>query len=87
MREVGEGQPPTPRQGLQATMVDNIVFVTGGLEWPGMDDDTALTSILSWDPSTESWQTVGDLAVGRHLHAAVSIPSLLIMISECSAMP
>ena len=35
-------------------MVDNIVFVTGGLEWPGMDDHTALTSILSWDPSTES---------------------------------
>ena len=83
-----DGQLPTPRQGLQAAMVDNIVFVTGGLEWPGMDDHTALTSILSWDPSTEStWESVGNLAVGRHLHAAVSIPSLLIMISECSAMP
>ena len=80
-REVAGGQLPEPRVGLQASMVDNIIFVTGGQD----QDYNYLTSILSWDPSTESWRPVGDLKVGRTAHAAVALPSSIIE-SECSAM-
>ena len=43
----------------------------------------SLTSILSWDPLTESWQAAGDLKVARNDHAVVTIPSSIIE-SECS---
>ena len=82
-REVESGQLPSPRVWLQAAMDDNIIYVTGGLE-PD-NDYNRLTSILSWDPSTESWQLVGDLVNGRADHAAVVVPSSIIE-SGCSAM-
>ena len=66
------GELPNPRFGLRATLVGDILFVTGGL------DDDYLTSILSWDPVAESWQAAGDLAVGRDDHAALAIPESLI---------
>ena len=77
-REVG--QLPSGRYGLRATIVDNVIFVTGGLGDGGND----LTSILSWDRSTESWHAAGDLAVERSSHAVVAVSSSII---ECSAMP
>jgi len=78
-RETGE--LPRPREGLRATVVDNVIYVTGGrTRYPNY-----FTTILSWDPSTESWQQVGNLNVARNLHAAVAIPSSIIE-SECSAM-
>ena len=58
-------------------MVDNILYVTGG------DDFNHSTSILSWNPSTETWQTAGELAKARYGHAAVAVPSS-ILSSECS---
>ena len=58
-------------------MVDNILYVTGGF------DPTILTSILSWNPSTETWQTAGELAKDRYGHAAVAVPSV-ILSTECS---
>ena len=76
------GELPQPRVGLQASMVDNMIFVSGGsIEF----HPHYLTSISSWDPSTESWRPVGDLKVGRTAHAAVAVPSSIIE-SECSAM-
>ena len=60
-REVEGGQLPEPRSGLRASLVGEILFVTGGYGVDGND----LTSILSWDPVAESWQQAGDLAVGR----------------------
>ena len=72
-REVEGGELPSPRYGLRATLVGDILFVTGG--WDGNNE---LTSILSWDPVTESWESVGDLAVARCFHAAVALPDLLI---------
>ena len=69
------------RIGLRTAVVDNIIYALGGSDSLGI-----LTSILSWDPLTESWQAAGDLKVGRHHHAAVAIPSSIIE-SECSAMP
>ena len=79
-REVETGKLPSPREGLKATLVDNTIFVTGGREGNG----NFLTSILSWDPVTESWQHAGDLKVGRAYHAAVAIPSSIVE-SECTS--
>ena len=71
-REVEGGELPSPRTGLRATSVGDILFVTGGY------GNGYLTSILSWDPVTESWQLAGDLAVAKHSHAAVAVPSSII---------
>merc|ERR1712037_854030 len=73
-REVEGGQLPEPRWGLRATLVGEILFVSGG------SNVNYLTSILSWDPVAESWQQAGDLAVGRGDHAAVVVPTSLV---EC----
>ena len=68
------GKLPQPRYGLRATLVGDILFVTGGKDGNG----NYLTSILSWDPVTESWQSAGDLVVAREYHAAVAVPEWLI---------
>ena len=71
-REVAGGELPSPRYGLRAAMVGDVLHVTGGA------DANALTSILAWDPDTESWQDVGELHVERATHAAVEVPDTLI---------
>ena len=63
------GQLPSARDGLQATLVDQTLYVSGGYS-----SGDYQTSILSWDPVTESWQPAGDLVVGRHHHATVAVP-------------
>ena len=84
-REVESGQLPSPRQFLQATSVDNVLFITGGEECvDGACND--ITSILSWDSVAETWQGAGNLSVARHSHAAVAVPSSIIVCSGCSAM-
>ena len=65
---------------MAAAVVNNVLYVTGGVD--GVD---YLTSILSWNPSTESWQPAGDLAMARAWHGAVAVPSA-ILSSECSEM-
>ena len=74
------GDIPSRTQGLKAAVLANTIFVTGGRD----DDNNALSSILSWDPSTETWQSAGDLAEGRFYHAIVSVPSSIIK-AECAA--
>ena len=78
-RDVEGGQLPKPSWGLRSATVDNVIFVTGGLIWD--HNPRQFTTILSWDPLTESWQKAGDLKIGRYGHAAVAIPSSII---ECS---
>ena len=68
------GQLPSPRSWPRATLVDDVLFLTGGHDY-GYGD---LTSILSWDPVAESWQPAGELAVGRSAHAAVSVSKSVI---------
>ena len=68
------GQLPSPRFGLRATLVGDVLFVTGGFD----DGANFLTSVLSWDPVAESWQPAGDLAVKRERHAAVAVPASVI---------
>ena len=77
-REVAGGQLPSPRSGLRASFVGDVLHVTGG-----NDALSYLTSVLSWDPVAESWQQAGDLAVGRYIHAAVVVPdSTVAMFCE-----
>ena len=64
--------------GLRATVVENVLYVSGGFY--GWDH---LTAILSWDPLQEKWTHAGDLKVDRGEHAAVAIPSNAV---ECAAM-
>ena len=73
-REVESGQLPEPRVGLRATLVGEILFVSGGRD----DGRNPLTSILSWDPVAESWQPAGHLAVARNNHAAIVVPKSVI---------
>ena len=75
-RIVETGELPSGRNGLRAAVVENVLFVTGGVYY--------LREILSWDPLQEKWTHVGDLKVARDFHAAVAIPSNAI---ECAAMP
>ena len=75
------GKLPKAREGPRSATVDNIIFLIGGMD----DDSNVHTSILSWDPSTESWQPAGGLSVGREWHAAVAVSSS-ILESECSAL-
>ena len=58
-REVEGGELPSPRYGLRATVVGDVLYVSGG--W----DDYYLTSVLSWNPAGETWQKVDNLAVAR----------------------
>ena len=70
------GKLPSARSALRATRVDHILYVTGGES----------ESILSWNPSTETWQeVVSHLAVARYGHAALAMPSSIIEY-ECLAM-
>ena len=70
------GQLPSKRGGLRATVVGNIIFVTGGKTgYSECYDD-----VLSWDPVAETWQEVGELAVQRYNHAAIAVPKSVV---EC----
>ena len=69
-REVEGGELPSPRRGMRATTVGEIINVSGG-----DDGNNYLTSILSWDPVIESWKTAGNFALARASHAAVTIPA------------
>ena len=71
-REVEGGELPSARYDFRAAMVGDVLHVTGGY------DGSYFTSILAWDPDTESWQDVGELNVGRAVHAAVEVPDTLI---------
>ena len=73
-REVESGELPQPRVGLRATLVDDVLFLTGGYD----EDFNDATTILSWDAVAESWQPAGHLAVGRSHHAAVTVSKSVI---------
>ena len=72
-REVEGGELPSPRNGLQATVVGDVLYLTGGED----SNRNSLTSVLSWNPAGETWQEVGNLAVGRGYHA-VAVPTSVV---------
>ena len=71
--EVEGGELPTPRIDLRVTVVNNVLYITGGSE-----EDKRLTSVLSWDPAGQTWQEVVNLTVARDQHAAVAVPTSFI---------
>ena len=73
-REVEGGGLPSPRYGLRATVVGNIIYVSGGNE----DGWGYLTSVLSWNPAGETWQEIGNLVVARGWHATVVVPAAFV---------
>ena len=73
------GYLPSPRFGLRAAVVDNLIYVIGG-----RNDGNALSSILNWDTVTESWDHAGDLSVARRNHGAVAVPASVVSF-ECYA--
>ena len=73
-REVEGGELPSPRLGLRATVVGEVLYVTGGRDVDG----NHFTSVLSWNPASETWQQVGDLALERESHAAVAVPTSVV---------
>ena len=75
-REVEGGELPSPRYGLRATVVGDVLYVSGGYFYDGISN--YLTSVLSWNPAGETWQEVGNLAVGRYYHAAVAVPTSVV---------
>ena len=80
-REVETGQLPSKRGYLRATVVGNILFVTGGSRIGcDKDDLDCYPPVLSWDPVAETWQEVGELAVQRYNHAAIAVPKSVV---EC----
>ena len=72
-REVEGGELPSPRSGLRATVVGEVLYVSGGY-----DGNNDLTSVLSWNPAGETWQEVGNLAVARYFHASVAVPAEVV---------
>merc|ERR1712218_205482 len=72
------GQLDYARHGPRAAVVDNILYVTGGKNYDDDGQANIFNSILSWNPSTETWQQAGQLAEKKYLHAAVAIPSSIL---------
>ena len=68
-RKVEGGELPTLRVGPRATVVNNVLYLSGGF-----DGDKELTSVLSWDPAGQTWKEAGNLTVPRSWHAAVAVP-------------
>jgi len=68
-RKVEGGELPTLRVGPRATVVNNVIYLSGGF-----DGDKELTTVLSWDPAGQTWKEAGNLTVPRSWHAAVAVP-------------
>ncbi len=65
--------------GASATVLDGIVYVTGGLT--GSQDKPEISgTVWSFNPSTNEWKTAGHMATARHLHRSVAYGSKIIII-------
>ena len=73
-REVEGGELPSPRSGLRATVVGDVLYITGGRD----GNNIYLTSMLSWNPAGETWQEIGNLVVARGWHATVVVPAAFV---------
>ena len=62
------GQLPSPRRGLRAARLGQVVHVTGGHDGHGYMD-----SVLSWSPDTESWAVTGVLTAARDYHGVTEV--------------
>ena len=71
-REAGE--LPGARQALRGVSLGDRLFMTGGKD----PSDSDLTSVLVWQPDTESWLPAGNMAEGRRHHAVTAVSATFI---------
>jgi len=64
---------PGPRSGGKGVSLAGVVHFVGGAV-----GFSRLSSILSWDPVSETWSEVGQLESARSFHAVAEIPESLV---------
>ena len=74
------GLLPSPRIGVRAARIGDVLYVTGGYDGQGDMDD-----ILSWSPDTELWTVAGNLAAARRYHGVAEV-SLAAVEDYCSGL-
>ena len=75
------GQLPSPRTGLRAARLGEVLHVTGGRS----SHLSLMDSILSWSPDTESWTLAGSLADARASQGVTEV-SLAAVEKYCSEL-
>ncbi|XP_077292091.1 uncharacterized protein LOC143915352 [Arctopsyche grandis] len=73
-----EKNPPMnqKRQFATASVVDNVIYVIGGVD----SDQKALDTVEKWNSATKTWDVVKSMRNKRFNHAAVSNNSEIIVI-------
>ena len=74
------GRLPSPRYGLRAAMVGDLLHVTGGYD----PDSGDMDEILAWDSVSETWSVAGHMETGRENHGVTEV-SLAVVADYCSA--
>ena len=73
------GLLPSPRTGLSAGKVGDLLHVTGGRN----DDSRYMEEILTWDSVSESWSVAGHMKTARFDHGVTEV-SLAVVAGYCS---
>ena len=63
------GRLPSPRAGLRAVRLGDLLHVTGGYA----DDSGDMEEILAWDSVSESWAVAGHLEAGSAYHGVTEV--------------
>ena len=74
------GLLPSPRYGLRAAKVGELLHVTGGYNADSFSD---MEEILTWDSVSESWSVVGHMETARWSHGVTEV-SLAVVADYCS---
>ena len=73
------GNLPSSRRGLRAVQFGNTIIVTGG---ESLEEHQPSTTVLMWDPSSETWSKIGKLNFRRSFHASLAVDTSLFSY-EC----
>ena len=73
------GLLPSPRAGLRAAKVGELLHVTGGYN----DVSGDMEEILTWDSVSESWSVAGHMETARRYHGVTEV-SLAVVADYCS---
>ena len=73
------GLLPSPRAGLRAANIGDLLHVTGGYNAASGDMD----EILTWDSVSESWSVVGHMKTAKHKHGVTEV-TLAVVADYCS---
>ena len=73
------GLLPSPRAGLRAARLGELLHVTGG----SGDGSSDMEEILTWDSVSESWSVAGHMKTARFYHGVTQV-SLAAVAGYCS---